>query len=222
MTVWLVVVALVVGTGAVAALEAGEPRLGLVGLAAALLAAGLLADPLPSPAILGVRLTASLLGVAMLRAVAPLPVPRRVEDEGDEARWHVGWPAAVVLAAAGAAAGLAIAATLPTFLPVGGADALADVGAGVLGPAGIALGIGCGLLVLAIPAAVIEPLGPRRAAAVMLLLQAAILLRVGLAGPPGLVEEIVLGGLVIAVAATASLLVGAGHVAAAGASAHQA
>jgi hypothetical protein len=217
-TPWLVVVALVVGTGAVAALAAGEPRLGLVGLALALLGATLLSDPLPSPTILGVRLTAALLAVAILRAVSPAPARRRDDEDHDEVRWHLGWPAAAVVGAAGAAAGLAIAASMPAFVPVDGADLSQDagVGGGALGATGIALGVGCGLLALAVPAAVTERLGPRRAAAVLLLVQSAILLRVGLAGAPSLLEEIVLGSLIIAVAAAAGLLVSAAMVGAEG------
>src|SRR5438874_8345544 len=67
-TVLLVAAALIAGTGAIAALAPIDARLGLVGLTASLLGATLIADPLPSPAVLGIRLSAALLAVVILRA----------------------------------------------------------------------------------------------------------------------------------------------------------
>lgn len=214
MTVWLAAAAIVVAAGAIAAMAAAEPRLGLVGLAAALIGAALLADPLPSPAVLGVRLTAALLAVAMLRAAAPPPAARRVAEEPDhDGRSRLGWPSEVLFGAAGGAAGLAIVAALPAFVPVvgdpGGPSGIGH--AGVLSAAGVAFGLGSAIEAVALPAVAAGGVGPRHAAAAVLLTQGAILLRIGLAGPPGVVEEIVLGVLLIAVAAVAALLASVGR-----------
>jgi hypothetical protein len=215
-TAWLVAAALVVWCAAVAALAAGEPRLALVGLAAVLIGAAVLADPLPAPAILGARLAAALLSVAVLRAAAPAPTPRRDSSADDPpAASHLGWPAAVLFGAAGAAAGLAVVSALPAFVPVvgNGTGWRGIGGGGLLDAPSLAFGIGCALVTLALPALTLERLGWRRAVAAVLLVQAAVLLRVGLAGPPGPVEEVVLGALLIAVAAAAALLASAARAA---------
>jgi hypothetical protein len=222
---WVVGAALVAATGAIAALAAGEPRLGLVGLAASLIAAAVLADPLPAPALLGVRLAASLLAVAILRVALPHPAARGRPDAGTEvpeARSHLGWPSEVLFAAAAAAAGLAIVAVLPTFAPVAG-DGTGAAGIGHsegLGVAGLAFSLGLGLLTLALPALVGSGPGPRRAIAAVVATEAAILLRAGLIGPSDVAAEIALAAVLVGVGTAAAILLGAGRAMAEGASRH--
>src|SRR3954463_14085879 len=130
MTVLVIAAALVVGTGAIAALAPLDVRLGLVGLTASLVAAGFVMDPLPSPAVLAVRLSAALLAVVTLRAaslaVAAREDRRRVEAgrgwAGHPRASELGWPTEVLLGCGGAVAGLAIATGLRVFMLIGGGD----------------------------------------------------------------------------------------------------
>jgi hypothetical protein len=218
MSAVLAAAALVVATGSIAALALADARLGLVGLAAALLGAGLLADPLPGPAILGVRLTAALLAVALLRAAAPAVEPRGAMAH-TEAPAHPGWLAAALLGVAGGVAGLALAAGLASFEPVigpvlGSGGALAadatSAASSLLTPASWALALAGGIVAIALPA-LLTGVGLRRAAAAVLFVQAAVLARVGLAGQPGALEEVVLGVLLVATATAASLIAAAGR-----------
>ena len=213
MSIVLVAGALVVASGSIAALASSDARLGLVGLAAALVAAGLVADPLPGPAILGVRLTAALLAVAVLRASGSDAAPRRrVTEPGPDRLAHLGWPAEGLLFVAAALAGLAFAADLATFAPVTGPVTSAGLvlGGWTVSLSSLALGLACGLGAIALPA-LVAGAGLRRATAAVLAVQGAVLARVALAGPPDILEEIVLGGLVVTVAAAAALLAAAGR-----------
>lgn len=215
MSALLVAAALIVVTGSIAALASADPRLGLVGLAAALVGAALLADPLPGPALLGVRLTAALLAVATLRAAGPAAVPVRpgVEPEA-EPRSHLGWPAEALLGAAGAITGLAVAAGLASFSPItgldGGSAPAAIPAATILSATSLSLGVAGGLAAIALPA-LMSGSGLRRAVAAVLGTESILLARIGLAGPPGVLEEVALGALLVAVAATAALLASAGR-----------
>lgn len=216
MSALLVAAAMVAAAGAIAALATGDARLGLVGLAAALIGAALLADPLPSPAILGVRLTAALLAVALLRASgSPAPIRRGPGEPEHDGRSRLGWPAEILLGVAGATAGLAIAAWLASFVPVSGSDIeVAPVGLVPGEPftaAALALAVSGAIAAIALPALLADQVGLRRATAGVLLAEGAILLRVGLAGPAGVVEEIALATLLVAVAAVAALLASAGR-----------
>lgn len=215
MSVVLVAAALVVATGSIAALAAGDPRLGLVGLAAALVGAALLADPLPGPAVLGVRLAAALLAVAILRASEPAAsIQARPSEPDAEGRSRLGWPAEAMLGIAGGVAGLFIATGIASFAPVGGTG----VGPGP-GPLDAAVVLAAGSLALALAGliaaislpALLAGRGLRRATAAVLVTQGAILIRIGLAGSPGALEEVVLAALLVAVAIPAALLAGAGR-----------
>jgi len=231
-TALLVAAAVIAGTGAVAALAPIDVRLGLIGLTASLVGAALLADPLPSPAVLAVRLTAALLAVVTLRAAMAAPASRRDGDargwSGHPAAARIGWPVEALLGVAGGVAGLAIAGGITVFNKVGGGDIgqlPAPVATDLLAPTSLALGIAGLLAAIAVGPLLTEPTGARRAMAAILLAQAVILVRMALAPAPGVLDEVVFGTLLVAVAAagamlTAAAAVAARHAALAGAGGH--
>jgi hypothetical protein len=221
MTVLVIAAALIVGTGAIAALALLDVRLGLVGLTASLVAAAFVADPLPSPAVLAVRLSAALLGVVTLRAaglaVAAREDRRRVEAThgwaGQPRASEVGWPAEILLGVGGAVAGLAIAGGLRVFTVIGGGDvgqppvastpALLSAPSLALGAAGLILAISFGPVLL-------EGAGLRRAIALVLVTEAALLARVAFLPTNGVLEEVVFGTMLVGVAAAGAALTVAG------------
>jgi hypothetical protein len=202
----LAAVALAVGAGAVVAVSVRELRVALIGLAAALVGSALLDDPLPSPATLAVRVVGALLAVAILQAALPGEPgdserdARRGEDQGT----RLGWPAESLLAIAAALAGAGISLGLavtgqgvPGGLPIG-FDA---VSTGVLATAAAAA-----LVVLGAGPAAFGRSGSRRAIGLVLVAQAVLLLRVGLAGAPGDLEQVAVAGLIVGCAAAGALL----------------
>ena len=201
MSIALVAVILAIGAGAVIAVSTREAAAAVIGLAAALVAASVAADPLPSPAILGVRVVAALLAAALIRWAA---------TERAHQPSPLGWPGEALLATAGAVAGAGIAATIVTMGPsLGGGGGGTDgpvIGAGVSSSMGLILAAGTMLLALG-TAAVLHPRpGLRRAIGLVLVTQAVLLLRVGLAGQATALEEITRAGLLVAAAASASAL----------------
>ena len=86
MNLALVAIVLAIGAGAVVAVSTREAAAAMIGLAVALVAASLLADPMPSPVILGVRVVAALLAAALIRWAA----------RGGQRQYSpIGWPAAL-------------------------------------------------------------------------------------------------------------------------------
>jgi hypothetical protein len=202
MSLALIAVILAIGAGAVIAVSTREAGAAVIGLAICLVAASLAADPLPSAAILGVRVVAALLAAALIRWAAA---------ERPHQPSPLGWPGEALLATAGAVAGLGIATSLAAAgSPLGGGggggtDAPA-IGAGVGTSMGLLLAGGTMLLTLG-TAAVLHPRpGLRRAIGLVLVTQAVLLLRLGLAGPATTLEEISRAALLVAAAASASAL----------------
>jgi hypothetical protein len=197
-TVLLVAAAVIAGAGAVAAMAPLDVRLGIVGLTASLVGAALLTDPLPTPAVLGIRLTAALLAVVILHAVAGNVSGRHPAGErgwaGPDSVSLPGWPAQLLLGVAGVAAGLAIAAEVETDL---------------VGQPSLDLAVAGLLVAIALGPAMTGQIGLRRAMAAILLTEATILVRSGLAPAAGVLEEIAFGTLTVAVAVAGSLLAGA-------------
>jgi hypothetical protein len=210
----LVAIVLAIGAGAVVAVATREPGVAPIGLAISLVAAALLADPLPSAAILGVRVTAALLAATLirwgsrggLRQLSPL-----------------GWPAESLLATAGAVAGIGIAVGLASIVAgngaipgtfegpagPGGSDGAAGVGlvgSAALTSMALTIAAGTALLVLGAAPMVHGSPGIRRAIGLVLVAQAVLLLRVGVAGPAGDLEEIARASLLVACAATGAAL----------------
>jgi hypothetical protein len=201
MNLALVAIVLAIGAGAVVAVSTREAAAAAIGLAVALVAAALFADPLPSAAILGVRVIAALLAAALIRWAGH-----------GATRQHspLGWPGEALLATAGAVAGLGVAAGLAT---VGIGDG-GPGGEGVTGaPAastvtGMALLVaaGCSLLALSVAPLVHGPLGIRRAMGLVLVTQAVLLVRVGLAGQTTELEEVARALLLVTAAACGAAL----------------
>jgi hypothetical protein len=197
----LVAILLAIGGGAVVAVSTRESAAAVVGLAVALVASALASDPLPSTAVLGVRIVAALLAAALIRWAAA---------ERPQQASPLGWPAEALLATAGAVAGAGIAVALATAqLSFGGGAGGTDgppVGAGLGTSMGLIVAAGTSLLTLGTAPVLHARPGLRRAIGLVLVTQAVLLLRVGLAGPASALEEVARAGLLVAAAAAASAL----------------
>src|SRR6185369_8288405 len=182
----------------VIAVATREAAAAVIGLAICLVAASLAADPLPSAAILGVRVVAALLATALIRWAA---------SERTHQPSPIGWPGEALLATGGAVAGLGIASALaaagPSFGGIGGGTDGPAVPAGVGTSMGLLLAAGTMLLALGTAAALHPRPGLRRAIGLVLVTQAVLLIRVGLGGPATALEEITRAALLVAAAASA-------------------
>jgi hypothetical protein len=213
MNLALVAIVLAICAGAVVAVSTREPGAAPIGLAVALVAAALLADPLPSAAILGVRITAALLAATLIRWGA---------RGGPRQPSPLGWPSEALLATAAAVAGLGIAVRLASFgaglgsagpfegptVPGGGSslDGAGTAGDVVLTTMAFAVAAGMALLALGAAPMVHGRPGIRRAIGLVLAAQAVLLLRLGVAGPAVDLEEIARAALLVACAATGAAL----------------
>ena len=201
MNLALVAIVLAIGAGAVVAVSTREAAAAAIGLAVALVASALFADPLPSATILGVRIVAALLAAALIRWAG----------HGATRQYSaLGWPGEALLATAGAVAGLGVAVGLAS-IGIGDAGLGGDGGAG--GPAasvvtGMALLVaaGCSLLVLGVAPLVHGPLGIRRAMGLVLATQGVLLVRVGLGGQTTELEEVARAVLLVTAAACGAAL----------------
>ncbi len=200
----LVAVVLAIGAGAVVAVSTREAAAAAIGLAVALVASAMLLDPLPSAAILGVRVVAALLAAALIRWAA---------QGGPRQYSPLGWPGEAMLATAAVVAGLGVGLALASVTSFGGPPAGAP---GVPGPGSpdasavttMALTIAAAAALATLGAAPLmhgRP-GVRRAVGLVLVTQAVLLLRIGLAGPPTDLEEIARAALLVAAAASGSAL----------------
>lgn len=201
MTIALVAIILAIGAGAVVAVSTREPAAAAIGLAVALVGSALVADPLPSAAILSVRIVAGLLAATLIRSAVggskSQPSP-------------LGWPAEAMLATAGAVAGVGVALGLEAL-----AGATGLIGGPGSGPEGLtvmalATGAGTSLLVLGAASSIHGRPGMRRAIGLVLVTQAVLLIRIGIAGPAIDLEEIARAALLVAAAATGTALARAG------------
>jgi hypothetical protein len=210
MTVALVAIILAIGAGAVVAVSTREPTAAAIGLAVALVGSALLADPLPSAAILGVRVVAGLLAATLIRSA---------NRTGARQPSPLGWPAEALLATAGAVAGLGVALGLESLAGGGGAAVGGDSGAAALTVTALTTAAGTCLLTLGAAPLVHGRPGARRAVGLVLVTQAVLLIRIGVAGPAVDLEEIARAALLVSAAATGTALARAGVVAARGADA---
>jgi hypothetical protein len=184
------VIGLLVAAGAVVALGAGvavgaqRARTATLGALVALVFTPFVADPLPDPLVIAFGIVAGVLAAFLLLIAA-----RRA---GVGSSSPLGLPATLVAAAAAFAFGLgATAVRLPDFGPS------AALGAGVA-----ALAVGVGVVVLARDAF-------RLGTAAVVVLDAGLLLRSGLAGTAPPLETLFGGLLLVAFAATTAILAGA-------------
>ena len=216
MNLALIAIVLAICAGAVVAVSTRESGAAPIGLAVALVAAALLAEPLPSASILGVRITAALLAATLIRWGAR-GGPRQYSP--------LGWPSEALLATAGAVAGIGVAVGLATFSAELGAGPGSFEGPGGPGPGGLpgvgdgaatgglvlttmalTIAAGTALLVLGAAPMVHGRPGVRRAIGLVLATQAVLLLRLGVAGLATDLEEIAKAALLVACAATGAAL----------------
>ncbi len=182
MTVLLVVAAFVTVVGALVAVTARDARTALAGLVASLIAVPLVADPPPGIAALGVRAVAALLGGYLLLVVVGRA--SRVSRGS-----LVGLPAEALAAAAAFVIGF-------------GSDGLAST------PVGPPLALGAGLALIALAVAPVARAGDalRLGVALTVLISGAELLRVGLAGTPAPLEQLLTAALTLALLVTTAVL----------------
>jgi hypothetical protein len=200
-TIALVAIILAIGAGAVVAVSTREPAAAAIGLAIALVGSALVADPLPSAAILGVRIVAGLLAATLVRSAVG----------GSESQPSpLGWPAEAMLATAGAVAGIGVALALEALSGATGLAGGPDSGSEWLTVMALATGAGTSLLVLGAASSIHGRPGMRRAIGLVLVTQAVLLIRVGIAGPAIDLEEIARAALLVATAATGAALARAG------------
>ena len=178
----LAAAAIVTVAGALVAITGRDARIALVGLVVALAAAPFLADPLPGPAALGARVVAALLGGYLLWVVLR-------ETTAITRGSLVGLPAETLAAAAAFVIGYGTS----------------GLGSAPLGP-DAASAAGFALVVIAA--------GPiargadvfRLGVALAILMTGAELIRVGLAGTPPPLEQLMTAGLTIGLLGTAAVL----------------
>ena len=210
----LVAIVFAICAGAVVAVSARDSGAASIGLTIALVAAALLVEPLPSAAILGVRVVAALLVATIIRSAV---------RGGQRQPSPLGWPAEALLATAGAIAGLGVAVGLAAVAAAGGVPVgvpgapgpgVPEVaGGGTLTSMAITVAAGTSLLALAIAPLIHGQPGVRRAIGLVLVTQAVLLIRVGLAGPGVDLEEVARAALLVTAAATGAALARAATVA---------
>jgi hypothetical protein len=192
-------VALAVIAGAVVAVAARDTRTVLLGLAVALVGSPLLADPLAAPLGLAARFLGAILAAYLLWIVTR-ERPELGIIGAPTGGSRIGWPAEILLAGGAAVVGFAAH----------------GLGAPAGGPA-LASAAGFALAALAVAPVVTGRDVIRVGSGLLLLIDAALLVRNGLGGTPGPVEQlltaamlVVLAGAVAALAADAETDAGGG------------
>ena len=181
----LLAIAAAVVAGAVVAASSRDARAAVLGLGSALIAAPLLADPLPAPVGLAARLVAAILAAYLLWIVVR---GGRATTGGS----RVGWPAEALIAAAAAVVGY-------------GTHGLGAAGAGP--PAAQAAGF-------ALAAIAIAPIMTGRdivrvGIGLMILVSGGLLVRVALGGAPSVLEHLSTAGLIAALGGAIAILAAA-------------
>jgi hypothetical protein len=187
----LTAVALAVGAGAIVAVSSRDPRAALIGLAAVLVGSAFLVDPLPGPAVLGVRIVGGLLCLTIIRlAIVP--------GSPEPASSPLGWPAEAFLAVAAAVGGGGVAVSLAAAAGPGAAIGGSDAGSvAALASAILITSTATALLAVGATPAAIGGRGIRRTVGVVLVAVAVVLLRIGFAGAPDDLEQIAIAGLLV-------------------------
>jgi hypothetical protein len=173
----------VVVAGAVVAVSAREARAALLGLLVTLLAASLLADPLPGALAIAARIVGALLACRLIAIGI-----RDLEEPTSGSR--LGWPVEGLVAIAAAVIGFGTHGLGATG--IGPAEAQA---------AGFALGV------LAAAPIVTSRDVFRLGIGTILLLLGGLLVRVGLAGTPSDLEQLVTSGLVVGLGGAVAVVV---------------
>lgn len=187
----LAIVALAVVGGAVVVVAARDTRTVLLALVVALVASPLLADPLSAPLGLAARLVGAILATYLLWVVA--------RDRGEATRLpsptegsRIGWPAEILVAGAAAVVGFAAH----------------GLGAPAGGPP-LASAAGFAVAALALTPVVTGRDVVRVGTGLLLLIDAALLVRAALGGTPGDVEQLLTATMVIVLAGSLAALAAA-------------
>lgn len=182
MSVLLVIASIVTVAGALVAITGRDARIALVGLLVALVAAPLLADPAPEAAAVGVRIVAALLGGYLLFMT--------LRDSSAVTRGSlVGLPAETLAAAAAYVIGYGTS----------------GLGSAPLGPTA-ASATGFALAVISVAPIVRGADVFRLGVALAILVTGAELVRVGLAGTPAPLEQLMTAGLTVGLLGTVAVL----------------
>jgi hypothetical protein len=185
------ITAVVVG-GAVVAVTFRDARAALLGMLVVLLGASFIADPLPGPLPIAARIVAAILACRLIA------VAIRGEDVLTTGS-RLGWPVEILLAVAALLVGLGTHGLgAPPTGPVAAQAAGVAVGALAVGP----IVSGRDVLRLGIGA--------------MLLLVGALLVRVGLAGTPSELEQLVTSGLIVGLGGAVGVMVAGARAAVGG------
>ena len=179
--------ALVIGA-AVVAVSAREARTVILALAIALLVSPVITDPVAAPLGLAARLVGAILGSYLLWIAArDDPALRLAHATTTGSR--IGWPAELLVAAAAAVVGVGAHGL---GAPAGGSEIASAAGFAVAALAVLPVLTGRDLLRIGIGC--------------LLLVDAGLLVRTGLGGTPGALEQLLAAALLVAIAASAAAL----------------
>lgn len=191
-------VALAVIAGSVAAASTRDARTAILALAVTLVLSPLVADPLASPIGLAARLVGAVLASYLLWiAVRGGSTVGGARAETDGSR--IGWPAEALVAGAAAVTGFAAH----------------GLGAPALGPA-MASAAGFAVAAVAVVPIITGRDAIRLGVGLMLLIDAALLVRAALGGTPGDLEQLLTAGLIAALGGALATATIAAHAEGAG------
>ncbi len=173
MSLFLAAAAVAVVAGAVVALSARDARVGVLGLTLAGVVAPVIADPLPDSTALAFRLAAAILAGYLVWVVFR-------ETDSATGSSSLGWPVELVAAASAFVIGLG-----PSALGIERGGPVEAVAAGLA------------LTALSMTPIIFARDAYRLGAGLVLLLTGAGLLRTGLAGTPGPLEQVTVGLLTV-------------------------
>ncbi len=204
----LAVVAVVVSAGAVVGVSAREARAALVGVAVVLVASPFLADPLPPLSTFATRVVGAALAAYLIRAAIASSSDEAVaggrEQVSSGAR--TGWPTQGLFAVAAAIVGIVASANLAILNP-GGPGLQRDDVLGVLTAASLATAAGLAVVTVAVVPAILARNAVRAVLGFVLLTQGVVLVRTGVAGMPGDLEQLAGLALTLAAAATGAIVI---------------
>ncbi len=194
--------ALVVAAGAVIAASAREARAALIGIALVLGLGPFVAEPLPGPALLGVRVVTGILVAYLVWAVAGAAEVRGLGS-------RIGWPAEATLGLAAAIAGAALAGSLASLQP--GLLEPAERPAFAITSSGLVLGAGFALIAIGLAPAFLARVPLRATIGLLLVAQGVVLARTGIAGAPDDLEQLGVDGLILAIGFAGTLVAAFGR-----------
>jgi hypothetical protein len=190
----LTAIAVAVIAGAVVSVTAHDTRTVLLALAVALVGTPLLADPLPAPVGLAARFVGAILAAYLLWIVAR-ERPELGLISAPTGGSRIGWPAEILLAAGAAVVGFAAHGL---GAPAGGSA--------------IASAAGFALAALAVAPVVTGRDVIRVGTGLLLLIDAALLVRSALGGSPGPVEQLLIATMLVVLAGALAALAASARI----------